>query len=401
MQTIDHNQYFNALNLELKNYKRAIPFLLLDLDILDQNLAALKHSLNEPANFRVVVKSLPSPELIDYVMKGVGTKKLMVFHQPFLSDLSSRYGQQVDILLGKPMPVRTAEYYYRSLVTHHGFDPASQLQWLVDTPRRISEYLELAKSLSLNLRLNLEIDVGLHRGGFSDLSALASALNLIRGHPDQLTFSGFMGYDPHVVKMPRILISPQQAFQKANAFYQQCKALVKEQFPELWQDQLTFNGAGSPTLEWHSQQNSPLNDIAAGSCFVKPTTFDIPTLEKYQPACFIATPVLKKFKNTTLPAIEKFKGLLNTANTHYKNSWFIYGGYWKANYCYPVGIKENALFGPSTNQVMLNAPPATQLEVDDFVFLRPWQSEFVMLQFGNILTLRNGKVSEEWTLLKG
>ena len=40
-----------------------------------------------------------------------------------------------------------------------------------------------------------------------------------------------------------------------------------------------------------------------------------------------------------------------------------------------------------------------ELQVDDFVFLRPHQSEFVFLQFGNILTLRNGKVSGAFSLL--
>ena len=40
-----------------------------------------------------------------------------------------------------------------------------------------------------------------------------------------------------------------------------------------------------------------------------------------------------------------------------------------------------------------------ELKVDDFVFLRPHQSEFVFLQFGNILILRNGKVSGAFSLL--
>jgi D-serine deaminase-like pyridoxal phosphate-dependent protein len=34
--------------------------------------------------------------------------------------------------------------------------------------------------------------------------------------------------------------------------------------------------------------------------------------------------------------------------------------------------------------------------VDDFVFLRPPQSEAVMLQFGDILVLRKGRVVDRW-----
>ena len=91
-----------------------------------------------------------------------------------------------------------------------------------------------------------------------------------------------------------------------------------------------------------------------GSCLVKPTTFNIPSLKEYQAACYIATPVLKKFKGTTLPALERFKNLLNLINSKNKISYFIYGGYWKADYCYPINIKENALFSISTNQTMVN-----------------------------------------------
>jgi D-serine deaminase-like pyridoxal phosphate-dependent protein len=49
---------------------------------------------------------------------------------------------------------------------------------------------------------------------------------------------------------------------------------------------------------------------------------------------------------------------------------------------------------------MLNAPLDSDLAVDDFVFLRPQQSEFVFLQFGQILALRNQQVAQAWSILK-
>ena len=199
--------------------------------------------------------------------------------------------------------------------------------------------------------------------------------------------------------MPSVIRSQNKALQLANRFYEACKKTIKQDFPELWNDQLTFNGAGSPTINLH-KSDSPLNDISAGSCLVKPTTFDIPTLEDYQPSSFIATPILKSFSGTTLPAIENMKGALNLLSSSNRQSFFIYGGFWKADYYFPKGVKENSLFGKSTNQTMVNAPKSVQLEVDDFVFLRPHQSEFVFLQFGKILALRNGKIADEWSLLK-
>jgi len=325
--------YFQQLNQVLKNYKRAIPCLLIDLEKLDHNISTLQTSLNPNADFRIVVKSLPCVELIEYVMKQAQTQKLMVFHQPFLTDLVTRLDSNANILLGKPMPIQTASYFYKNLPPlNHDFNPYQQIQWLVDTEQRIQEYIDLAKKLGQRLRLNLEIDVGLHRGGFAEQEKLKASLQLISQHKNHVSFSGLMGYDPHVVKLPSFIRSKEKALQMANHFYEKCKTIIQNDFPELWNDQLTFNGAGSPTINLH-QNNSPLNDISAGSCLVKPTTFDIPTLNEYQPAAFIATPVLKSFTNTTLPALEKVKGLLNLLSSSNRQSYFIYGGFWKADYC--------------------------------------------------------------------
>ena len=386
--------YFKNLNKELKNYQRAIPCLLIDLDILDKNITETLSNFRNNASIRVVVKSLPSVQLIDYILQKTNSNKLMVFHQPFLTDLTSRLNNKVDILLGKPMPIKTAEYFYNNLPQqHNGLNPYTQIQWLVDTEKRIEEYIKLAKQLNQKLRLNIEIDVGLHRGGFSSLKSLIKGLSLIENNQYFVEFSGFMGYDPHVVKLPNIIRSQKKASHLANQFYEQCKSLVQNDFPELWNNNLTFNGAGSPTLNLHKEQNSPINDIAIGSCFVKPTAFDIPSLKNYKPAAFIATPILKTFSNTTLPGLEKLKQFFT------KKSAFIYGGFWKADYYYPKGIKQNNLFGASTNQTMINIPKSESLQVDDFVFLRPHQSEFVFLQFGEILPIRNGKIQQSWQLL--
>ena len=95
--------YFQNINQTLKNYHRAIPCLLLDIDQLDKNIATLKKKWNPTIDFRIVVKSLPSAELVDYIMKKAATNKLMVFHQPFLTDLAGWLGTKADVLLGKPI----------------------------------------------------------------------------------------------------------------------------------------------------------------------------------------------------------------------------------------------------------------------------------------------------------
>ncbi len=388
------NAYFNTLNQTLKNHHRSVPCLLVDLDILDQNIAEVLTNFRKDASLRIVVKSLPSIQLIEYILQKTGSTKLMVFHQPFLTDLTKQLDDKTDVLLGKPMPIKTAAFFYENLPQkHNGFNPFTQIQWLVDTEKRIEEYLNLAKKHNKKLRLNIEIDVGLHRGGFRSLETLRKGLSLINKNSKFITFSGFMGYDPHVVKLPKIIRSEAKAFRLANQFYKECKTLLKKEFPLLWHKDLTFNGGGSPTLNLHKSTPSPINDIAVGSCFVKPTSFDIPSLKEYKPAAFIATPVLKTFSKTNLPGLENFNHFFT------KKSAFIYGGFWKASYYYPKGIKQNSLFGASTNQTMINVPKNTTLQVDDFVFLRPHQSEFVFLQFGEILPLKNGKIQQAWKLI--
>ena len=394
------NSYFEKLNNTLKQHHRAIPSLLIDLDILDENIEEFQRNFVHEKNFRVVVKSLPSLKLVKYVMNKMNTTNLMVFHQPFLSDLTKTLNNKADVLLGKPMPIKTAAYYFNNLPTiKNNFDPYKQIQWLVDTKERVLQYIELAQTLSRKLRLNFEIDVGLHRGGFQNISDLQNALELMKDNANYVEFSGFMGYDPHIVKIPKIIRSQKKSQKSSTEFYNDCKKLIEEKYPELWHDNLTFNGAGSPTVSLHNSTSSPLNEVAAGSCFVKPTTFDIPTLSNYKPACFISTPVLKKFDGVTIPGIENFKTILRFINTQNAQSFFIYGGYWKADYVFPEKLQQNSLYGDSTNQTMVNAPNNVDLDVDDFVFLRPHQSEFVFLQFGNLLIVRGNEIIDEWSLL--
>ena len=67
----------------------------------------------------------------------------------------------------------------------------------------------------------------------------------------------------------------------------------------------------------------------------------------------------------------------------------------------PEGLRGNKLYGASTNQEIVNGSEKTRLEVDDHIFLRPTQSEFVFLQFGDLLAVKDGKIVNRWPILKG
>ncbi len=389
---------FERLNQELKRNGSAGPRLLVDLDALDLNISAIKSLLNPKCDFRLVVKSLPSPDLLRYAMQAADTNKLMVFHQPFLNHIAEKFPSS-DVLLGKPMPIAAAELFYQQLASGSQFIPSNQLQWLIDSSARLEQYLIMAKRLGTKLKVNFEIDVGLHRGGLTSTAMLDELMRTVMANRQHLEFSGFMGYDPHVVKLPKVISSKETAYRKSQNIYRTFIAHIEQGYPSIDIESLCLNGAGSPTIAMH-QQETVANELAAGSCLVMPTDFDIPTLVGFHPASFIATPVLKKLSGTTIPGIEFAAGYFGKWDANQKNTFFIYGGKWMADYIEPSGLKENSLYGQSTNQQIVNGSDGVTLNVDDHVFLRPHQSEFVFLQFGDILPIRNGKLRSPWPILQ-
>ena len=60
----------------------------------------------------------------------------------------------------------------------------------------------------------------------------------------------------------------------------------------------------------------------------------------------------------------------------------------------PSGVPE-PLYN-STNQSPVTTSTKVDLQVDDYMFLRPTQSEHVMLQFGDLLTVSQGQLDQRW-----
>lgn len=396
-----HDAYFARLNEELKRHGPMRPSMIIDLDRLDANIDRVSQSMHAGdrlKHYRVVAKSIPSGGMIDYVMQRAETKRLMAFHQPFLNQHARQF-PEADILLGKPMPVRSAQRFYER---HRGlFEPERQLQWLVDAPGRMIDYLGLARAQNLQLGINIELDVGLHRGGVVAGPELAFLLGTIRENPRHLHFTGFMGYDPHVVKVPGLIASRETLFRRVMQSYRAAIDQLRRDFPGLWRDDdtLTFNTAGSPTYRLHEAEDL-CNDIAVGSALVKPTDFDVDTLDAHIPAAFIATPVLKRLDGVELPGLDGKSKILNWWDINQRRGYFLYGGYWKAQPQSPAGLRLNPLYGRSTNQELLTGSRATGLKVDDQVFLRPTQSEFVFLQFGDLIAVRQGKIVDTWPVFE-
>src|SRR5690606_19873976 len=129
------------------------------------------------------------------------------------------------------------------------------------------------------LRISLEIDVGLHRGGLTDPAQLDDLMAILLANPAHLEFAGFMGYDGHVGKLPSFIESAATSLEKANAEYRRYIDHLASRWPTVAaRTDLVFNGGGSPTVMLHGK-DSPVTELSAGSCLVKPGDFDLPSLK--------------------------------------------------------------------------------------------------------------------------
>jgi D-serine deaminase-like pyridoxal phosphate-dependent protein len=382
-----HDAYFTALSKALREAGIAHPVMVIDRARLEANIAVVKQAVSPAAHaIRVVAKSLPSPKLVDAVMEGVGTNRAMVFNGATLEQMGQS-SPGADLLLGKPLPaVEVADFVHR-----HAADavPASQPQFLADSSERLAQLIGIARANSSKIRVNFEIDVGLHRGGFADPASLAEAVALAKTEP-LIVPSGLMGYDPHVVKVP----FAEQALANVHRRYAESMAVLRD-ILQIDPRMLTLNTAGSPTYRLHLDDMNA-NELAVGSAFVKPGDFDLATLTAHLPAAFIATPVIKSAGETRIPGLEAAAPLLRLWNRNSARAFFIYGGHWMAKPISPPGLEYNALFGRSSNQELLTGSAKVSLAADEYVFLRPDQSEAIFLQFGDLAIYDDGHIVERW-----
>jgi len=378
-----HDAYFAGLQAALKRAGVAQPTLVVDRDRLEANIAAVCLTLEPtPLALRVVSKSLPAPGLLDAVLAGTKATRLMVFNGVMLDETVAHY-PELDVLTGRPLPAAQVADFVRRHANSHA--PAARPQWLADSAARIAEYTAIARASDAPMRINLEIDVGLHRGGLPDLETLAAAIDLIAGEP-LLSLSGLMGYDAHVPAAT----SPEAEAAKAQERYGAAVHVVTEKLGDV--AGLTLNAAGSPTFAFHLA-DPYANEVSIGSAFVKPTHFDLPTLKDLQPAAFIAEPVLKVMDPALYPRREHLTAAFNALDPNSRRGFFLYGGYGDARPVSPRGLRFSPLYG---GRSMLAGSDKVTLAQDDFVFMRPTESEGVFLQFGDIAVYDGEEISGWW-----
>lgn len=381
--------YFAELQSALVEAGIAQPTLIIDRKRLDANIETFKSHLPPGMAYRIVAKSLPSLPLLEHIRQRTGTDGMMTFNLDMLLEIA-RAMPDVTQLLGKPLPVAAARAFYRDA------PPGAKVQWLIDTPERLDQYLALAAELSVHLDIVFEIDVGLHRGGFPADESLRRAWQKLEAS-NHASFTGLMGYEPHIAKMPEKHGLREKAKAHAREVYEAAKTLTG--CNDRDERALTLNTAGSPTYRLYTD-TSMANEVSAGSVLVKPTDFDTDLLEDHLPASFIAAPALKVLDGINVAGFDFLEGREPEMPEGHSKTIYTFGGNWMARPVWPEGILVNEKYGRSSNQQMLTAPGDIALRPDDFVFFRPSQSEAVFLQFGDIAVVEDGKVVERWPVFK-
>lgn len=376
--------YFQTMTAALRGAGLFKPCLVLDRDQLDSNIALTRQKLAPELALRLVDKSLACLPLLSRIADALGSTRFMTFHLP-ISEAVLKAFPKADLLFGKPMPVDAARQ-----VLARKDDDWKRVCWLIDTEARLEQYMVMAEALGCDLRIAFEVDIGLHRGGIADPAALSLALQRVRQHP-LLHSEGIMGYEAHAPHIPNLFGGPEKALAESVTAFQ---AFVASLAPE---ERLILNTGGSKTALLHGA-GTQANEVSIGSAFVLPSDFDTAGLIGFQPAAFIATPVLKVVE-AGLPGSAFVSRVLQALGRFPRRGCYIYGGKWMAKPVFPEGAQEEAMLGQSSNQQFMALPDNTTLQPDDFLFLRPTQSEFVLQQFGAIAVFSQGHIVEQWPVL--
>jgi D-serine deaminase-like pyridoxal phosphate-dependent protein len=377
--------YFASLESALKQAGHAQPVLVIDKDRLDANIDHVKSRLAHGRPIRIVDKSLPILPLIAHLMERLGTQRIMSFHLPIARAVLSTFAD-AEILFGKPMPAMAL----RNALTAWSPDEREAFSrravLLADSATRITAYAEIARAMDLPLRFAAEIDIGMHRGGFGTPAELASALKTVTGD-HSMTCEGLMGYDAHLPRMPGFAGGVHGERARATVRFAGFLAVLP---PEC---RMILNTAGSNTALGYVDTSA--NEFSMGSGFLLPTDFDGGELAALSPAVFIATPVLK-IVESRLPGPDFVTSLMRRLGKLPARGCFIYGGKWMAKPTFPADLRENSLWGKSSNQQFLSLGNDSTLRQDDLAFFRPTQSEAVLQHFGPVLVYQDGRIVEQW-----
>lgn len=396
-----HDAEMAALQAELQRQAPGRSLALLDLDALEANARLVRGQIHPELSLRLVTKSLPSMPLLRHLMQRLATDRLMAFSEPFLDALLTELGADADILLGRPLPAAAAA---RLIAKHRA---TGRVCWLVDHAARLAAYAAVAEQAGRVLRICIELDVGLRRGGVGDPAALDAILDGI-AKASYLSLGGFMGYDGHVPHGLPALTDADAEFAAVHRRYAALVGAGRAAHPDLFAGPLIHDSGGSGTFARYGERPaSPVDGISVGSAFLAPAHFPAARALGLRPAVLLAAPVLKVLAVPRVPFAAPVGPLLGWWDVNLSRNHFLGGGGWPADPRSPGGLRRNPLWdrGPVVVNLLPNQPlyagsPAAGLAEGDFVFFDPWEGD-AMVGFAELTLLSEGAVVGAWPTFRG
>lgn len=165
------------------------PALVIDLDRVEQNIAAIIGALGSAVRWRPHVKTIKQSTIVAALLRaGVRTFKCATIEELALVLGTARaHTLDVDVLLAYPLPLATLPLVDALALEH----PRARIGVLADDP----EHLVAIMSRGGRLEPWLDVDVGMHRTGASPdrwRSAIARGLPRVRGIQG---YEGQLGWD--------------------------------------------------------------------------------------------------------------------------------------------------------------------------------------------------------------
>lgn len=394
---------FATYNTTLKAERPGLDTVFVDLDLVDENIGVVKAMLGSQFKPRIVTKGLPCLQLIQYVADAFDTNRLMTFSEGVLIACLNQFNR-FDILQGRPLPVASVKRVIASV----GRKSALSATYLIDT-------LDLAKSLAylgLPFKVAVELECGVMRGGPRTNDELLAILDVI-AH-SSMVFSGFMGYDGHVVLAPLtatipgapVVLTSDQEFANVNTKYQGFIDAAKAKYPQWFTHPVTFNGGGSTTLNYYTgQYTTPVNDVAFGIAILAPSLYD-DVLSQFgiKPALFCASYLSKRIDNAELQFEPGYLPVLAQDNPALQTCYYVNSGGFPANRVYPTaadGLIDNPFSADTSgyhqfsNLAQYYGPQALPLNLGDNVFYRPLEGSAVAW-LGHLTAIRGQSIEKTW-----
>jgi len=175
------------------------PALVLDLDAVEHNIAAMLARVGDPSRWRPHLKTVKQAVVIDLLLdRGVRQFKVATPDELALAlsraDRSERE-PSIDVLLAHPQS-QPGFSFTRALARAH---PRARVQWLADSPAHLDQLA--AWTDAPELAVQLDVDLGMGRTGTPVREWLAwtrSSSASSAWSRSSLTFSGLHGYEGHL-----------------------------------------------------------------------------------------------------------------------------------------------------------------------------------------------------------